>query len=29
MSTIVNGKLAYNDGKFVETNLGVQLEFDR
>jgi hypothetical protein len=29
MSTIVNGKLAYNNGKIVETNLGVQLEFDR
>ena len=29
MSTIVNGKLAYNNGKIVETNLGVQLKFDR
>ena len=29
MSTIVNGKLAYNNGTIVETNLGVQLEFDR
>jgi|TARA_A100001234_G_scaffold68060_1_gene59823 dihydroorotase len=29
VSTFINGKHAYNDGKILETNLGVQLEFDR
>jgi len=29
ISTFVNGKHAYNEGKILETNLGVQLEFDR
>ena len=29
VSTFVNGKHAYNEGKILETNLGQQLEFDR
>jgi dihydroorotase len=29
ISTFVNGKHAYNEGRILETNLGVQLEFDR
>ena len=29
ISTFVNGKHAYNEGKILETNLGMQLEFDR
>jgi|TARA_B100001093_G_scaffold397335_1_gene384578 dihydroorotase len=29
ISTFVNGKHAYNEGRMLETNLGVQLEFDR
>ena len=29
MSTFVNGTHAYNEGKILETNLGMQLEFDR
>jgi len=29
ISTFVNGKHAYNEGKILETNLGIQLEFDR
>ena len=29
VSTFINGRHAYNDGKILETNLGVQLEFDR
>ena len=29
VSTFINGKHAFNDGKILETNLGVQLEFDR
>jgi|TARA_B100000035_G_scaffold235386_1_gene203635 dihydroorotase len=29
ISTFVNGTHAYNEGKILETNLGMQLEFDR
>jgi len=29
ISTFVNGKHAYNEGRILETNLGVQLEFNR
>ena len=29
ISTFVNGRHAYNEGKILETNLGMQLEFDR
>ena len=29
ISTFVNGRLAYNEGRILENNLGVQLEFDR
>ncbi len=29
VSTFVNGNLAYSEGKVLESNLGVQLEFDR
>ena len=29
ISTFVNGEHAYNEGKILESNLGVQLEFDR
>jgi dihydroorotase len=29
ISTFVNGRHAYNDGKILETNLGMKLEFDR
>ena len=29
ISTFVNGKHAYYEGRILETNLGVQLEFDR
>lgn len=29
ISTFVNGRHAYNEGKILETNLGVQLQFDR
>ena len=29
ISTFVNGRHAYNEGKILETNLGLQLEFDR
>ena len=29
ISTFVNGMHAYNEGKILETNLGMQLEFDR
>ena len=29
ISTFVNGRHVYNEGKFLETNLGVQLEFNR
>ena len=29
ISTFVNGKHAYHDGKILESNLGKQLEFDR
>ena len=29
VSTFVNGRHAYNNGKILETNLGVQLKFDR
>ena len=29
ISTFVNGTHAYNEGKILETNLGIQLEFDR
>ena len=29
ISTFVNGTHAYNEGKIMETNLGMQLEFDR
>ena len=29
ISTFVNGRHAYNEGKILENNLGIQLEFDR
>ena len=29
ISTFVNGRHAYNDGRILETNLGMKLEFDR
>ena len=29
ISTFVNGRHAYNEGRILETNLGMQLEFDR